>query len=656
METDAASAKKRKRLQEIEDEAVQRTDADKLEALYKDYMLEYQGEQGGQKRRTEVPDTPMEADTGGASPSSGRSGTSAWRKRVSEMPIELEADIGQIIAKLHEELDQMAEVKRIIEQTDGRWAWDDVNDMELPLDKVEEARQEEMDHMKGKTFKVVKKKESYDKTGKAPISTRWVDTDKTHGEGEMLVRSRWVARDFKTKGERDREDLFCATPPLELLRFLVSKAATRSRRSSGRRRKMLFIDLKKAHLIPKCEEDVFVELPKESGCSGDECETLIYWLYVCRRTGQAWQDHYSSVLVKAGFVRGQASPVTFFHRQRDLWCVVHGDDFTYTGYDKDLDWVADLAKKEYEIKVRGKLGPDANDVKSIDILGRLIKYEEWGLSWSADPRHRKMIMEHFGFGPETKVLTRTGNKEDDKGGSESVVMGKEEARHFRGVTARTNYMAADCPQVQYATKEVCRHMANPTEAAHESMKKLARYIVGCEETVFEYKWQDEEEAKLQTFTDSDWAGCTRTRRSTSGGAIVMGSHTLKTWSSTQPVVAMSAAEAEYYAMVEGETRAIGLKTMLGEMGVEVSVIVISTDSSSAKSFASKRLGKMRHIEVKELWLQEAVCRGRIKLYKIPGTENRADLFTKYLPQDEVFSHLRRLGIRLKWKGSDPPGS
>ena len=62
---------------------------------------------------------------------------------------------------------------------------------------------------------------------------------------------------------------------------------------------------------------------------------------------------------------------------------------------------------EYEIKVRGRLGPDEGDLKQIDILGRIIRYEEWGLSWQADPRHRTMIMEHFGFGPTTKTLTTT---------------------------------------------------------------------------------------------------------------------------------------------------------------------------------------------------------------------------------------------------------
>ena len=118
-----------------------------------------------------------------------------------------------------------------------------------------------MAHMKGKTFKVVPRSECYDRAGRLPISTKWVDTDKSHGQGQMRVRSRWVARDFRTRGERDREDLFCATPPLELLRFLVSRMVTTHEGDQGRRRKMLFNDVRKAHLVPECSEDVYVELP-----------------------------------------------------------------------------------------------------------------------------------------------------------------------------------------------------------------------------------------------------------------------------------------------------------------------------------------------------------------------------------------------------------
>ena len=79
------------------------------------------------------------------------------------------------------------------------------------------------------------RKECWDKKGRAPTFIRWVDTDK--GDGKTWeIRSRLVARDFKG-GEKDRDDLFADTPPLEALRMLLSMAATRRR--DKRKRKLL---------------------------------------------------------------------------------------------------------------------------------------------------------------------------------------------------------------------------------------------------------------------------------------------------------------------------------------------------------------------------------------------------------------------------------
>ena len=90
---------------------------------------------------------------------------------------------------------------------------------------------------------------------------------------------------------------------------------------------------------------------------------------------------------------------------------------------------------------------------------------------------------------------------------------------------------------------------------------------------------------------------------------MVGRHLLKSWSTTQATVAMSSAEAEFYAMVEGATRSIGFQSMAGELGVKMD-ITLFTDSSAAKSFASQRgLKRIRHLEVKELWIQEEICRG-----------------------------------------------
>ena len=59
------------------------------------------------------------------------------------------------------------------------------------------------------------------------------------------------------------------------------------------------------------------------------------------------------------------------------------------------------------------------------------------------------------------------------------------------------------------------------------------------------------QSNLQVYVDTDYAGCPRTRRSTNGGLVMHGSHLLKTWASTQTVVALSSGEAEYYGEVKG---------------------------------------------------------------------------------------------------------
>ena len=86
------------------------------------------------------------------------------------------------------------------------------------------------------------------------------------------------------------------------------------------------------------------------------------------------------------------------------------------------------------------------------------------------------------------------------------------------------------------------------------------------------------------------------------------------------------------AIHDGVARAMGLQAVMEEMGLSprLKMLRVLTDSSAAKSFVATRgLGKMRHIEVKLLWLQEAVQKGRPQVGKVRGTANVADVLTKY---------------------------
>ena len=80
--------------------------------------------------------------------------------------------------------------------------------------------------------------------------------------------------------------------------------------------------------------------------------------------------------------------------------------------------------------------------------------------------------------------------------------------------------------------------------------------------------------------------------------------------------------------------------MLGDFGFNLSVAV-STDSSAAKGIANQRgLGKVRHIELSKLGLQEKVAQDRIKLHKIAGEDNISDHLTKAASRNRIELHLR----------------
>ena len=120
---------------------------------------------------------------------------------------------------------------------------------------------------------------------------------------------------------------------------------------------------------------------------------------------------------------------------------------------------------------------------------------------------------------------------------------------------------------------------------------------------------------------------------------------------------MSSCEAEYYAVVEGATRALGMQTAAKELGIGADDLVIqaATDSSGAKSFASRRgSGRVRHIETKWLWLQHAVATGRFRMKKVAGVDNPADVLTKFLTHSDMKEKLKTVSVDVVGKGSEAP--
>ena len=77
-------------------------------------------------------------------------------------------------------------------------------------------------------------------------------------------------------------------------------------------------------------------------------------------------------------------------------------------------------------------------------------------------------------------------------------------------------------------------------------------------------------------------------------------------------------------------------------------IRVHTDATAAIGIAKRRgLGRIRHLHTADLWIQEKIRNGQVELLKIPGKENPADMFTKYVDRSIIEMALSRLDLHFK---------
>ena len=159
-------------------------------------------------------------------------------------------------------------------------------------------------------------------------------------------------------------------------------------------------------------------------------------------------------------------------------------------------------------------------------------------------------------GVESAAMKDTGEEDDE------VLVGGE-TKEYRRLAATGNYLGQDRMDIQCATKEICRHMAGPTVRGQEKLRRLARYLVEHQRLVWTFRRGGARDW-IEAYTDSDWADCKTTRKSTSGGVVTLGGCALKSWSRMQSYVALSSAEAELYALVGTAVEALGVQALMND--------------------------------------------------------------------------------------------
>ena len=120
---------------------------------------------------------------------------------------------------------------------------------------------------------------------------------------------------------------------------------------------------------------------------------------------------------------------------------------------------------------------------------------------------------------------------------------------------------------------------------------------------------------------------------------------LKSWSSTQKSIATSSGEAEFYALTKAAAEGLGVQAVAADLGW-IFKLQVWVDSTAARAVANRTgLGKVRHLEVRFLWVQEALRDGRFKLFKVAGVQNPAHVATKGLGEADATRLVEMVGGR-----------
>ena len=519
-------------------------------------------------------------------------------------------------------------------------AVDDVTGLDLDAMEVRRARLKELQYIEDK--KVWKRipRTMAQRNGWKVIQTRWIDVNKGDVENPNH-RSRFVGKEFN---DGAADGLFAATPPLEAIRLIVSDAATVNKRDAESKVVMIN-DVSRAFFEAPMRRNVCIELPAEQQNGKDEVGWLQMSLYGTRDAAANFQEEVQKMMRKAGFIVSRYNPVTFFHPGQGLRTLVHGDDFITVGKETNVEWFRGVLRARFDVSTT-VVGLGAVQVREAKVLNRIVRVDHAGWYYEADQRHGEVIIKTLNM-EDAKGASTPGEDDspwkDEK--NQEELRGRD-VTGFRALAARANYLAVDRPDIQYSVKEICRGMAKPTRGDMARLRRLARYLIEKPRAVFRYPWQGEV-YEITGFTDSDWAGCRRTAKSTSGGVILRGSHYVKSWSATQKNITLSSGEAEFVAVVKMSTEIIGVQQLSNEWG-QTFTGAVYVDSSAALGVTKRKgNGKLRHIKVGMLWVQQKQENGELSYRKVRGEDNPGDLMTKYLAKKVAERLVYMINLRFE---------
>ncbi|XP_074293327.1 secreted RxLR effector protein 161-like [Silene latifolia] len=205
------------------------------------------------------------------------------------------------------------------------------------------------------------------------------------------------------------------------------------------------------------------------------------------------------------------------------------------------------------------------------------------------------------------------------------------------------------PDIAYAVGVLGRYQSNPGTDHWKASKKVLRYLQGTKDYMLMYRRTDSLE--VVGYSDSDFAGCIDSRKSTSGYVFMLADGAVSWRSTKQTLTATSTMEAEFVSCFEATSHGVWLKGFISGLRVVDSIsrpIRMYCDNSAAVFMAkNNRSGsRSKHIDIKYLAIKERVQEKKVIIEHISTESMIADPLTKGMPPKGFKEHVVSMGLGL----------
>lgn len=203
------------------------------------------------------------------------------------------------------------------------------------------------------------------------------------------------------------------------------------------------------------------------------------------------------------------------------------------------------------------------------------------------------------------------------------------------------------PDIAYSVSYSSRNMENPSTMDIKNMKHIMRYLGPTKGDGIVYtRRTEDDDGLLQVigYSDSDFAGDTVTRKSTTGFVIYFCGGPISWCSRKQPIVALSSTEAEYIAAADCVKELLFIKALLNELVSNEISVTLKMDNQSAMTIIKNCQFNRRskHIDVRFHFINEKVKEGLLKIDYLCTEEMIADTLTKPLNNSKFLKHKNAL--------------